>query len=291
MPKPLIVISGKNGQLGCELEKLSIKVKETFDFLFTDRELLDLSNPESITLFFNQFHPAYFINAAAYTAVDKAETEQVIAYRINAEAVGEIAQNCANQNCVLIQISTDYVFKGDGNSPYTTTEETDPVNYYGYTKWLGEKLALTNNPKSIIIRTSWLYSSFGNNFVKTMLRLMKERDMVSVVNDQTGSPTYAADLAQGILDIIRSIEKGNQHFGTFHFSNEGLITWFEFAKATADLGRIPCKVTPIPSSEFPTPAKRPAYSVMDKSRIVNDYGLNIKRWKESLEICIQLILQ
>lgn len=290
MPKPLIVISGKNGQLGCELEELSIKAAKTFEFLFTDRKLLDLSNPDSIGSFFCKYHPAYFINAAAYTAVDKAETEQAAAYRVNAEAVGEIAQFCCKLNCVLIQLSTDYVFKGDGNTPYAITAKTDPVNYYGYTKWLGENLALQNNPASIIIRTSWLYSSFGNNFVKTMLRLMKERESLSVVNDQTGSPTYAADLAHCILDIIQSIEKGNRHFGTFHFSNEASISWFEFANAIASMGGMSCKISPIPSSDFPTTAKRPVYSVMDKSRIISDYGLNIKEWRGSLKKCIQSIL-
>jgi dTDP-4-dehydrorhamnose reductase len=216
MSKPLIAVTGRNGQLGQELEQLSVMYADRFDFIFTSRTELDLGNPSTIAIFFEKHKPAYFINCAAYTAVDKAETEQETAFIINAESVGIIAQQCRAHGCTLITISTDYVFNGKATQPYPTDHATDPVNYYGYTKWLAEKLALENNERTIIIRTSWLYSPYGENFVKTMLRLMKERDEISVVNDQVGSPTYAADLANAILRMVVSLEEGNTHYGIYH---------------------------------------------------------------------------
>jgi dTDP-4-dehydrorhamnose reductase len=289
MSKPLIVVTGKNGQLGWEIQQLVADYAEAFEFMFTGREDLDLSKPETIAPFFKNHQPDYFINCAAYTAVDKAETEQALAFTTNAESVGLIAQQCALVNAKLITISTDYVFDGNGTSPYTIHTATNPVNYYGHSKWMGEQLALNNCSQSIVIRTSWVYSVHGNNFVKTMLRLMNDRPELKVVADQIGSPTYAADLAEAILKIIVSIERGNAHYGVYQFSNTGVISWCDFAGA---IGRIAGKETivlPIASSEYPTPAKRPSYSVMDTSDLVRDYGIELKGWEESLGRCIKLL--
>lgn len=291
MSKPIIAVTGKNGQLGYELEQLSVKHQDAFTFLFADRDMLDLSKPASIPAFFEKYQPAYFINCAAYTAVDKAETEQEAAYVINAESVGIIAQQCRIHHCALISISTDYVFDGKGTKPYQTDAPTDPVNYYGYTKWMGEKLALENNEHTIIIRTSWVYSTHGNNFVKTMLRLMKERPELKVVSDQVGSPTYAADLAEAIMRVVTSLKNGNTHYGIYHYSNTGVISWYDFAIAIRDLAGLRCQVLPQPTSAYPTPAKRPAYSVMDTGLIANDFGITLKDWRASLKNCLDNIKQ
>ncbi len=290
MSKPLIVVTGKSGQLGWEIEQLAKTWDNEYNFLFAGRTDLDLTQPDSIAPFFKKHTPAYFINCAAYTAVDKAETEQEQAYITNAESVGKIAQQCNLFGCTLISISTDYVFDGNGTRPYRVDDvSTSPVNYYGYTKWLGEKLALENNPKTIIIRTSWVYSTHGNNFVKTMLRLMKERPELKVVSDQIGSPTYAADIASAILQVIHSISKGNNHYGIYHYSNQGVISWHDFAVAIRDKAGLQTNVLPIPSSAYPTPAKRPAYSVMDTNDIVRDFGVKLNTWEDSLTHCIQLL--
>ncbi len=287
MSKPLVVVTGKNGQLGWELLQLTLHNPKGFDFFFAGREELDLSNPASIVPFFEKHKPSYFVNCAAYTAVDKAETEQEAAYTVNAESVGLIAKQCSLINCTLITISTDYVFDGMGTEPYKTDTPTNPINYYGYTKWLGEKLALENNKKTIVIRTSWVYSEHGNNFVKTMLRLMKERPELKVVNDQIGSPTYAADLAEAILTMIESLEKSEGSFGVYHFSNTGVISWFEFATAIRNMAKLnSCSVLPQPSSAYPTPAKRPGYSVMDCTNIQTDFGVELKPWEKSLAVCL-----
>jgi dTDP-4-dehydrorhamnose reductase len=286
MAKPLVVVTGKNGQLGWEIAQLVATEKNEFDFLFAGREELNLARPETIVPFFDLHKPAYFINCAAYTAVDKAETEQEQAYTINAVSVGIIAKQCSLHHCTLISISTDYVFDGNGTIPYQTNMAANPVNYYGYTKWIGEKLALENNPQTIIIRTSWVYSIHGNNFVKTMLRLMKERPEIKVVDDQTGCPTYAANLAAAILQIISSLQNGNKHYGIYQYSNTGVISWFNFATAIRDEAGLHCAVLPIPGSSYPTPAKRPTYSVMDTNVIVKDYGIVLTDWRESLKICL-----
>ena len=289
MSKPLIVVTGKNGQLGWEILQLSVSVKDSFDFLFTGRDELDLSKPETIAPFFEKIQPDYFINCAAYTAVDKAEQENELAYKTNAESVGLIAQYCAKNHAKLITISTDYVFDGNGVSPYTTDTKTSPINYYGYSKWMGEQLALSNCAETIVIRSSWVYSEHGNNFVKTMLRLMSDRPELNVVGDQIGSPTYASDLANTIIKIIESIELGHAHYGIYHYSNTGVISWFDFATAIAKAGGKNCIVKPIPTSAYPTPAKRPGYSVMDCSKLVKDYGIELVEWQKSLESCIQLL--
>jgi dTDP-4-dehydrorhamnose reductase len=287
--KPIIVVTGKNGQLGWELQQLASSFEDRYEFIFTDRTQLDLSNIASVQPFFAETKPQYFINCAAYTAVDKAETDQEAAMVINATVVGQIASCCADYDCKFITISTDYVFNGNGTSPYQVDTPTDPVNYYGASKAIGEQLALTNNPSSIIIRTSWVYSAHGNNFVKTMLRLMKERPEIKVVNDQEGCPTYAADLASAIMQIVGSHLNGNNAAGIFHYSNAGAITWFQFAQAIQEEADLTCTVLPIPSSAFPTPAKRPAYSVMDIQDIATVFGVELKPWRESLKLCLHVI--
>lgn len=290
MEKPLIAVSGKNGQLGSELKDLADSFN-SFDFVFAGRDELDLSDLSSIESFFKKYQPDYFINCAAYTAVDKAEQDQESAYKINAEAVGKIAQLCQQNSTVLIHISTDYVFNGSNDRPYEPNDKTEPINYYGYTKWLGEKLALENCKNTIIIRTSWVYSSYGNNFVKTMLRLMKDRTDLNVVGDQLGSPTYAKDLAEAILQIVLQIRQTHKtESGIYHFSNEGIISWYEFATAIKNNAALQCNVQAITTAQYPTPAKRPAYSVMSKEKIKSVYNLPIKEWESSLRECLQKLL-
>jgi dTDP-4-dehydrorhamnose reductase len=292
MSKPLIVVTGKNGQLGCELQQLSSVFSDRFDFLFTDKNELDLSKPSTLSSFIEKNSPQIFINCAAYTLVDKAETEQELAYTINAESVGVLAKACANINCTFITISTDYVFNGNGKEPYKPEQQTEPINYYGYTKWLGEKLAVENNSQAIVIRTSWVYSTHGNNFVKTMLRLMKERQELKVVSDQIGSPTYAKDLANVIIQMVIHLSTQNTLCtkNIYHFSNEGVISWFDFASAIQRLSGLNCNVLPIPSSAYPTPAKRPFYSVLDKQDIVKDFSVSLTNWEDSLKDCIDKLL-
>jgi len=294
-----ILVSGRDGQLGNELKDLASK--QNFEFVFTDVNDLDITDENALKEAFEKYNPAFFINCAAYTAVDKAETNQEIAYKINTEAVGYIAKQCHQHNTKLVHISTDYVFDGNGTQPYKEDDKTDPVNYYGYTKWLGEQLALNNNPATVVIRTSWVYSSYGANFVKTMLRLMKERKEINVVSDQFGSPTYARDLAEAIMSIVNgqwsmaneeSREETHHSPLTtqiFHFSNEGNISWYDFAVAIRDIKQLDCVVHPIPTAAYPTPAKRPAYSVFDKTKIVNAFGIQLKDWKDSLYECLQLL--
>lgn len=290
MSTPLIVVTGKNGQLGNAIAELSPGYADRFRFLFTAREDLDITDPQNLASFFEKYKPSYFINCAAYTAVDKAETEQETAYTVNAEANGMIARQCRSYKCSLLFISTDYVFDGKAAEPYQPGDKTDPVNYYGYTKLMGEKLALENNPDTIVIRTSWVYSAYGHNFVKTMLRLMKEKDQVSVVNDQSGSPTHAADLADALLRMIASLENGNRRYGIYHYSNKGVITWYDFAVAIRDMAGLECAVHPIPTTSFPTPAKRPSYSVLDTSALGNDFPVAMLDWKKSLRVCLDKLV-
>jgi dTDP-4-dehydrorhamnose reductase len=280
-----ILVTGANGQLGSELKELSSHYSQ-FEWVFADRTVLDLSDLNSISNTLDVTQPQFIINCAAYTAVDKAETETVLADVLNHQAVAVMAQWSAANDCRLVHISTDYVF--DGNSSTALTEEapTGPINVYGQTKLAGELACMRENPEAIVIRTSWVYSGFGNNFVKTMSRLMQERDQLSVVNDQIGSPTYAADLAQAILTIITH---PNWQAGIYHFSNEGEISWYEFALAIQEIGGFNCAVSGIPSSDYPTPAQRPHYSLLDKSKIKNTFGVVVPDYRESLKTCIELI--
>ncbi len=287
--KPVILVSGKDGQLGKELQDVSSS-NENFQFIFFDKEELDITDETSLKDSFQKYSPAFFINCAAYTAVDKAENEKEKAYQINAEAVGNIARLCNQFNTKLIHISTDYVFDGSATQPYKEDDKTNPVNYYGYTKLKGEELALQNNPNTIIIRTSWVYSKYGNNFVKTMLRLMSERKEINVVNDQLGSPTYAKDLAEAIMKIVNrqtsNVNNAHNLNGVYHFSNDGIISWYDFAVAIKEIKKFDRIANPIPTSSYPTPAKRPAYSVFDKSKIVTAFNIDLNDWKESLKECL-----
>jgi dTDP-4-dehydrorhamnose reductase len=289
MSKPLIVVTGKNGQLGSELHMLAPSFAHAYDFLFADRPVLDLSSNDSIDSFCAAYKPFVIINCAAYTAVDKAETDRVAALQINAVAVGKLAAYSKAIGALFITVSTDYVFDGNGTSPYLPSDTTDPINYYGASKAEGEKLALANNPESIIIRTSWVYSRFGNNFVKTMIRLMGERPSLNVVGDQIGAPTYAADLAAAIMHMVAQKAAGNAHCGIYHYSNSGAISWYDFAVAIGEMIQSNCAVAKIGSEAFPTPAKRPHYSLMDCSSIIQDFGVDQPGWKESLAVCIPLI--
>lgn len=281
-----ILITGKNGQLGNELQSIASSYPQ-YKFLYTDIEELDITDTKLVNDFFKAYKPAICINAAAYTAVDKAETEKAVAFKVNARAVKILAKACNHYNTKFIHVSTDYVFNGLATSPYKEDSATDPVNYYGFTKLMSEEFAFAECPSAITIRTSWVYSTFGNNFVKTMLRLMKEKDSLNVVSDQFGSPTYAADLAEAILKIATSKQKNVE--GIYHFSNDGVISWFDFAVAIKEISESNCKVNPIPTSAYPTPAKRPAYSGFDKNKIQEVFRIELKEWRVSLEKCIEFL--
>ncbi len=288
-----ILVTGANGQLGMELALL-VSQYPAFHFVLTTRQDLPLDNFDLINKLIDKHQPKYVVNCAAYTAVDKAESDKELAHRINAEAPGVIAAACRRNNSKLIHISTDYVFNGNGQRPYKEDDPTDPVNYYGESKLLGEQQVMLQNPASIIIRTAWVYSQFGKNFVKTILRLVGEKEAINVVSDQYGTPTYAADLAETIMQIITVLDSetdptGTSHAGIYHFSNNGIINWHEFALAIRDISGSKCKVNPIPASDYPTPARRPAYSVLDKSKISKEFNISIKPWRERLEACIKRI--
>ena len=283
MEKKIIAVSGKAGQLGSELRELS-KLFTGFDFVFTDKDELNIASTEAIEQFFEANKPNFFINCAAYTAVDKAESDKDTSYLMNATAVGNIATLCNRYNTVLVHLSTDYVFNGIGHVPYLEDDTPDPVNHYGYTKREGEKAALQNNLHTIVIRTSWVYSEYGNNFVKTMLRLMKERESINVVKDQLGSPTYALDLAEAIMAIVRYCVNNPVPLGVYHYSNEGVISWHEFAMAIKELSGSNCTVHAIPTEQFPTPAQRPTFSVLDKQKIQTVFSIKTKPWRDSLKI-------
>jgi dTDP-4-dehydrorhamnose reductase len=281
-----ILVTGANGQLGSELNVLS-KTYSQFEWIFTDREELDLCDLDNLASELSRIQPNYIINCAAHTAVDRAESEFELSDILNHKAVVVMAKWSNDNDCKLIHISTDYVFDGTAATALTESASTAPINVYGVTKLAGEKACMEENPSAIIIRTSWVYSSFGANFVKTMSRLMQERESLSVVNDQIGSPTYAADLAQAIMTIITH---PNWQSGIYHFSNEGEISWYEFALAIQEIGGFNCVVSGIPSSAYPTPAKRPQYSLLDKSKVKTTFGVVVPGYRESLVKCMgQLI--
>jgi dTDP-4-dehydrorhamnose reductase len=285
MALPKIIVTGSNGQLGYELRQLA-SVYNQYQFIFLDRQEAPIEEEYTIIEILRKEKPVYFINCAAYTVVDKAEEEIERSNEINGYAVGRIALACKETGTKFIHISTDYVFDGSSNIPLKETDTIGPINQYGKSKLLGEELVIKNNPDSIIIRTSWVYSVSGKNFVHTMIRLMKEKKEISVVNDQIGSPTNAEDLAEVIMKIISS---GKWVPGIYHYSNEGKISWFQFANAIKEQIHSTCVIQPIPSEKFPTPAIRPKFSLLDKEKIQNVYNVQLIDWKLSLEKCIRKI--
>ena len=284
-----ILITGANGQLGNELRTVS-KNYYGYDFVFTDLETLDISNPQQTEEYIRKSRPDWIINCAAYNLVDKAESEPEAALLINGTAVKNITEVISGTECKFIHISTDYVYEGNSNTPYTENTPASPLSAYGRSKLAGEKHALLHSG-SMIIRTSWLYSSFGNNFVKTILRHAKEKESLRVVVDQTGTPTYAADLAAAIMNIVSGVIR-NQfvlNSGIYNYSNEGVCSWFDFATEIVRLAGLNCKINPVLTKEYQQAAKRPVYSVMDKTRIRESYNLEIPYWRESLEKCMKLL--
>jgi dTDP-4-dehydrorhamnose reductase len=278
-----ILVTGANGQLGKSLQSIGGDYPG-FEFLFTARDTLSIDNEDAVAAAFASFKPDYVVNAAAYTAVDKAESDKDGAHTINATAVGILAGASRELGAKFIHVSTDYVFDGKSEIPYKEDHFTDPVNNYGASKLAGEQLAVEKNPDVIIIRTAWVYSEFGNNFVKTMMRLMKDRKEIGVVYDQVGTPTYAPDLAGAILGII-----SNETWvpGIYHYSNRGKISWFDFAQAIKMRIGSECNVKAITTPEFPTPAKRPAFSLLDTSKIRDTFSIEIPQWEESLDVCMK----
>ena len=280
-----ILVTGANGQLGQCLQKISSQFEE-FEFIFTDSETLDITNKEEVNDFFWQNAPDFCINAAAYTAVDLAETEVEKAFLVNADGAENLAEACAENNAQFIHVSTDYVFDGENNLAYTEEDFTNPLGVYGASKLAGDELALEVNPCSVILRTSWVYSEFGKNFVKTMLNLFATKEELSIVADQFGQPTNANDLAEAIMKIIKS-EKITP--GIFNFSNLGRISWFDFAEKIAELSEAKIKLNAIETSQYPTPAKRPKNSVLDLDKISKTYAVPLKPWEESLKDCVQIL--
>ena len=280
-----IAVFGAKGQLGKKINDLSAKYIQ-HQFVFTDIDELDITNQEAVEQFVIQHHPNIMINCAAYTAVDKAETEPTKAKLLNAEAVAFLSQVAKKYNSFFIHISTDYVFDGHNFKPYLPSDKPNPISVYGTTKLAGEQCFIESQCRGVVIRTSWLYSEYGNNFVKTMLRLGNEKTSLNVVCDQIGTPTYAGDLAQAVLEIaIHNNQIKGQEI--FHFSNHGVISWYDFAHTIMEMAALSCMVVPIPSCEYPTLAARPFYSVLDKTKIAQQFQLNIPYWKDSLKICIE----
>ncbi|MFM6925533.1 MAG: dTDP-4-dehydrorhamnose reductase [Ferruginibacter sp.] len=282
-----ILVTGANGQLGKELQVLA-QDYPSYHFLFVTKEELNIADVGAIEKYFAAQPIDFCINCAAYTAVDKAESDPENAFIINGTAVATLAAACKKNNTQLIHISTDYVFDGTATQPYKETDKSNPVSVYGRSKLQGELAALEKCPSTIIIRTAWVFSSFGNNFVKTMLRLMKERESINVVNDQLGCPTYAADLAAAIMQIIAS-GKSKKNPGIYHYSNVGITNWYAFALTIKELSASSCVVNPISTAQYPTAAKRPAYSVLDTSKIASAFHLEIPAWQDSLEKCMTLL--
>ncbi|HLD22835.1 MAG TPA: dTDP-4-dehydrorhamnose reductase [Sulfuricurvum sp.] len=279
-----ILITGANGQLGSEIRALSVLYPQ-HEFTFTDRTTLDLSNLCKMENFFDDKTFDGIINCAAYTAVDKAESEKELADTINHRFVSLLAKIAKRNHSTLIHISSDYVFNGQNHRPYIESDPTDPQGVYGRTKCEGENAILSVAPSNtVIIRTSWVYSSFGNNFLKTMLRLGKERDDLGVIFDQVGTPTYARDLAQTILEILPIIK--NESPEIYHYSNEGVASWYDFAKSIFELSGITCQLNPITTDQYPTPAKRPHYSLLNKAKIKTDFEITIPYWRDSLKECL-----
>ena len=283
MSNPKILVTGSHGQLASELRDCA-RSYPGYDFIFLSRENISICNESSVKEYFEALRPQYCINCAAYTAVDKAESEPETAFLVNGLATGFLASASHLFQTKFIHISTDYVFNGTSDRPYNEEDPVDPVNVYGASKLKGEQLAVQYNDQTIVIRTSWLFSTYGNNFVKSMIRLMKEKESLNIVNDQHGSPTYAADLATMIFKMITAA-KWNP--GIYHFSNKGVTTWFGLAEAIKQLTSSDCRINPIPTSSYPTLARRPHYSAFNTGKIETVYQTTIPGWREGLTKCIQ----
>ncbi len=287
---PKILITGANGQLGQSLAALQNQTP--FELHLVSRQQMDLNHPNQIAEFLADKTFDFIINGAAYTAVDKAESDSETADSINHQAVQKLAQYAKQTNTPLIHISTDYVFDGRNDKPYQETAPANPTGVYGRTKRAGEQAILDIQPQALIIRTSWVYSEFGHNFVKTMLRLGAERPQLNVVFDQIGTPTYAGDLAAALLQIVAFLNDHPDFFQTtgnvsiYHYSNEGVCSWYDFAQAIFQIQNLPCQLHPIESKDYPTPAQRPHYSVLNKSKIKHTFDLNIPYWRDSLQTCL-----
>ena len=282
-----ILVTGSNGQLGSEIREIAGSFVD-LSFVFKDLPDLDICDFLELEKFINENKIDSIINCAAYTAVDKAEEDSAIAQKVNSEGVLNLVKALKKTDGKLIHISTDYVFNGECFVPYKETDPVSPIGVYGDTKREGELSVIDSDIDGIVIRTSWLYSSYGNNFVKTMLRLGKDRDELGVIFDQVGTPTYAKDLALTCLRVL-SNSKGNKislKGKLYHFSNEGVASWYDFAKAIMQIGNVNCNVKPIETKDYPTPAKRPHFSVLNKSKVKNDFGIEIPYWKDSLEECL-----
>ncbi len=282
-----ILVTGSKGQLGSEIMDLINHYPE-FQFLFTDVEELDISDHQQVEEFFQNQNIDHCINCAAYTAVDLAEDDREMAMRLNYLAIENLSKVCKIHETLLVHLSTDYVFDGTNHKPYTETDKPSPNSVYGLSKLKGEQAVLDFAGSAIIFRTSWLYSGYGNNFVKTILRLASERNELNVVNDQVGTPTYASDLAKAILDILKSPDRSNG-IGIYNYSNEGVISWYDFAKAIVEISGLDCEVLPIESKDYPTKANRPFYSVLNKSKIKSVYNIQIPYWLDSLKKAIKVL--
>ncbi|WP_299212976.1 dTDP-4-dehydrorhamnose reductase [uncultured Aquimarina sp.] len=280
-----ILVTGGKGQLALCIKDVEKNLPD-FNFIYADYDELDITKEEEVKFFLEKEKIEYCINCAAYTAVDNAESEGETAKEVNETGARFLAESCEKYNAVFIQISTDFVFDGKQSFPYTETDKTTPLSVYGVTKLYGENVTISSVQKHFIIRTSWLYSEYGNNFLKTMLRLGEEREELSIVCDQIGTPTYAGDLAKIISKII--IEDSSS-YGTYHYSNEGVASWYDFAKAIFEESDIKIKVLPIKTEAYPTPAKRPSYSVMDKTKIKETFKIEIPYWRDSLRKALSKI--
>jgi dTDP-4-dehydrorhamnose reductase len=287
MQKLKILVTGAGGQLGKSIKDIAAFCPG-FEFIFLSKQDMPVEQKAKTEAVFDAVRPQFCINCAAYTAVDKAESEKENAFLINAEGVKILADACMVYQSKFLHISTDYVFNGQSSVPYKEETKVDPVNVYGASKARGEALSIAHNAETIIVRTSWVYSAHGSNFVKTMMRLMKEKKELNIVNDQVGSPTYANDLARAIVQIINS---KLWLPGIYHYCNEGNISWYDFAVAIKEMIGADCTLHPVPATAYPTPAKRPAFSLLDTSKIRETYGLNIPSWKQSLRRCIDNIQQ
>lgn len=282
-----ILVTGANGQLGCEMRRLGAVSPN--NYIFTDVAELDITDSDAVMRVVKECTVEAIVNCAAYTNVDKAESDEAMAELINAVAVGNLARAMKEVGGTLFHVSTDYVFGREGNTPRTEDMPLDPLGVYGRTKLHGEEAIAQSGCKALIFRTAWLYSEFGNNFLKTMMRLTAEREQINVVFDQVGTPTYAGDLALAIFSIIESgVYEGNE--GIYHFSDEGVCSWYDFAvEIAAAAGNTSCRINPCHSSEFPSPVTRPPYSVLDKTKIKNTFDIDIPHWRESMEYCIKRI--